>query len=134
VTGYSRAPRSAAEASARLVRESHGGDKRAALGEIAARLGHQHLDLHRTRSGRWFTSCDCGWVSTTRLTDRDALGAAVHHCDLAIRAWHRSALPLPADPPKMVRPEREMRRRNPHYDAMRLAEEKAGSPVATSVG
>jgi hypothetical protein len=134
VTDYPRAPRSAAEASARLVGERHGGDKRAALGEIAARLGHQHLGLHRTRSGRFFCSCDCGWVSTTRLTDRDALGAARHHCELAIRAWHRTGLPLPADARPVVRPEAEMRRRNRHYDTLRRAEEKAGAGSVAAVG
>lgn len=128
-----RPPRSAAEASARLVGAAHGGDKRAALGEIAARLGHQHLGLHRTASGRFFVSCDCGWVSTTRLTDRDALGAAVHHVDLAIRAWHRTGLPLPADVPPVVRPEAEMRRTKKHYDAMRRAEERAGSGMVSGV-
>lgn len=134
MTSPRRAPRSAAEASARLVGQRHGGDKRAALGEIAARLGHQHLALHSTRSQRWFTSCDCGWVSTTRLTDRDALGAARHHCELAIRDWHRTGLPLPADPPRVVRPESEMRRRSRHYDTMRRAEEQAGLGMVSGVG
>jgi hypothetical protein len=128
-----RRPRSAAEASARLVGSAHGGDKRAALGEIAARLGHQHIALHETRGGRFFVSCDCGFVSTTSLTDRDALGKAVHHVDLAIRAWHRTGLPLPADFPSVVRPEAEMRRTKKHYDAMRRAEETAGHGMVSGV-
>lgn len=36
-----------------------------------------------TRSIKFFGRCQCGWVSTTKQTEEDAAGAAVHH----VRTW-----------------------------------------------
>lgn len=47
----------------------------------ALRPGHG-LKLYRTKSGRVFAHCTCGWLSTTRTTERDAVGAGVHHVKL----------------------------------------------------
>lgn len=94
--------------------------------ETAARLGHGALYVRSTVSGaRWFSFCKgCGWVSTTRPTESDAAGAALHHARLAVKAWERTGLPLPIRPPAPLYDEAEMRRRNRHYAAFRQAEEK----------
>ena len=53
---------------------------RAELFRLAQSAGHTDLALFPTKSGRrFFVTCSCGYKSTTRRTEVDALGAAVHH-------------------------------------------------------
>lgn len=43
------------------------------------RSGH-FWQVEQTESGaRWVASCECGYISATRTTERLALGAAFHH-------------------------------------------------------
>jgi len=95
-----------------------------------ALLGHPYMHVIQTVSGaRWFACCDCGWVSSTARTQADAVGATLWHSRKVAEAWARTGLPLPRTARPVVRPESEMRRRHPHYDAYCRACEKAGEPT-----
>ncbi len=109
-----RPARSEAEREARAVGRKHSGDSRAALAEIAAALGHAGGRVVPTASGaRWFGMCACGWVCRhTDRTEAEATGALLHHVTLAVRAWHRTGLPLSA-----AKQARDTSRKPPHYDA-----------------
>ncbi len=87
---------------------------------IAARLGHAGGCVEQTvAQTRWFSWCACGFVSTTRNTEADALSALVHHIKLEIRAWHRSELPLDAYPPARPPNWTMVARKNRHWAAKR---------------
>jgi len=105
----------AAEHDARRVfREVDSDDPRVPLAEILAHLGHIGGRVEQTAAGtRWFGLCSCSWVSTTRNTEADAMGALTHHVRLVLREWRRSALPLAATRPAVADWERA-RRRHPH--------------------
>jgi hypothetical protein len=108
----------------RVFRETKGDDPRPALQTILERLGHRGVVVEQTVAGtRWFSWCECGWVSTTRNTEQDAAGAAVHHSRLVLREYRTRALPLsayPAEPP--ATDWEKVRRRNRHW-ALKRAEE-----------
>lgn len=123
-----------AEQDARRVwREVGSPDPRDSLQVIAERLGHYGGMVEETVARtRWFSSCACGFVSTTRNTEADALGALVHHLRLELRKWTRSGLPLDAYPPAPS-PDWEMvRRRNRHW-ALKRAEESGQESSPTDV-
>jgi hypothetical protein len=92
-----RQPRPTAATAARAASDRHA-VSRLELRQLAARLGHDHLRLQVTGLSltRYFTCCDCGWASSTRPSQRDALGALQHHLQLAVREWDRTGLPLPS--------------------------------------
>lgn len=46
---------------------------------LAYAAGHRDPALFTTPGGRFFVTCSCGWKSTTRRTEVDALSAGVHH-------------------------------------------------------
>jgi hypothetical protein len=122
---YPNPPRSPAEAEVREIRARHA-DPRHAMQEIAERLGHRDLVLESTVSGaRYFASCSCGYVSTTRKSQVDAVGAIVHHVESAVRDWHRSGLPLPKVPSEAQRPTHLMEKKHRHYAERRAAERAA---------
>lgn len=58
---------------------------------IVADLGHTNVRVVRMRSGSFFRAeCDCGYRSTRRALESDAVGAAVHHMELvADGGWDR---------------------------------------------
>jgi hypothetical protein len=90
-------PINSTENAVRAVRDRRQGS-RLGLKQTAARLGHGRLELHSTltRCGaRYFAECGCGWMSTTRATPGDVLGAVCHHLHLVIRKWDLSGQPLP---------------------------------------
>ena len=60
-------------------REVHAMTTRAQLFEIAHALGHRNPSVYETRRGEFFSTCSCGYVSTTRATFVNALQAGVHH-------------------------------------------------------
>ena len=54
------------------------------VGQVAASLGHEHLQLasfgEGTRAGvRWRLSCSCGWTSGNFVLPGAAVGAGQHH-------------------------------------------------------
>lgn len=51
---------------------------RSELFELARVLGHENPRLIE-KGGRFFVTCSCGYKSTMRRTEVDALGAGVHH-------------------------------------------------------
>ena len=52
---------------------------RAELFEITHALGHRDPCVFETRGGGFFSTCSCGYISTTRSTFVHALEAGVHH-------------------------------------------------------
>lgn len=91
-------PRLSADDVARAVRDRYQ-HSRLALRETAERLGHGHLRLNSVAMGLgYIAGCGCGWVSTTRRNQSDALGAVHHHLQLTVREWDRSGRPLPVPP------------------------------------
>jgi hypothetical protein len=56
-----------------------GAVKRQEAFELAHALGHTDPALFETPGGRWYVTCSCGYKSTTRNTEVDALSAGVHH-------------------------------------------------------
>lgn len=67
---------------------------------LVEHLGHNGGRVAPTVSGaRWFAYCSCGFVTSTRPTEKDALGALVHHLKLAVRKWRLSGVPITAYPP-----------------------------------
>lgn len=52
------------------------------LFDLAHAAGHTDPALFQTPGGRFYVTCSCGWKSTTRRTETDALGAGVHHAML----------------------------------------------------
>ncbi len=117
-----RPARSQAERDARVLGRRHGSDSGAALAEIAETLGHAGGRVVQTAARtRWFAMCACGYVSTTRNTERDALGGLLHHVRLAIKEWHGSGLPLAAAKKAPPADWAEVARRQPHYRAWRAA-------------
>jgi hypothetical protein len=100
----------------RVWREVGSPDPRESLQVIAETLGHYGGEVEQTvAQTRWFSWCACGFVSTTRNTESDALGALVHHIKLELRAWTRSSLPLAAYPPAPAPDWAMVARRNPHW-------------------
>lgn len=53
--------------------------ERERLFAIAHALGHTDPMVWETSGGRFFSTCSCGWESTTRVMFVDALGAGVSH-------------------------------------------------------
>lgn len=69
------------------------------LAEFGHMLGHSATDVLPTASGARFTvACSCGYESTTRRTQADAIGAIVHHLRGVVLAFHRTGRDLPAQP------------------------------------
>ncbi len=113
-----------AEQSARRVwRQVGSPDPRESLQVIAQRLGHAGGQVEQTvAQTRWFSWCACGFVSTTRNTEADALGALVHHLKLALRAWTRSQLPLEAYPPAPTADWERVAKMHPHWALKRASD------------
>lgn len=63
------------------------------LAQVAARLGHTGLEIYTAPSGFWRVRCDCGYESTRRRTAAIAAQAAVHHVDVALRAYNAAGRP-----------------------------------------
>ena len=61
------------------------------LFDIAHALGHRDPCVYETRGGGFFSTCSCGYVSTTRSSLRNALGAGVHHALTAAMTVARTA-------------------------------------------
>jgi hypothetical protein len=88
-------PRLSADDVARAVRDRFQ-HSRLALRETAERLGHGHLRLDSVATGLgYIAGCGCGWVSTTRPNQSDALGSVQQHLQVTVREWDRSGRPLP---------------------------------------
>lgn len=107
----------------RVFRETPDDDPREALQVILERLGHRGAVVEQTVARtRWFSWCECGWVSTTRNTETDAAGAATHHVRLVLREYRRRALPLAAYPEPPPADWEMVRRRQPHWALKRREE------------
>jgi hypothetical protein len=107
----------------RVWREVGSPDPRESLQVIAEKLGHSGGQVEQTvAQTRWFAWCACGFVSTTRNTEADALGALVHHLKLEMRAWTRSALPLDAYPRAPAPDWERVARRNRHWALKRASD------------
>lgn len=52
---------------------------RAELFALAHAAGHTNPAVMESRRGKFFSTCSCGYQSTSRRTFEDALGAGVHH-------------------------------------------------------
>lgn len=119
----------------RIWRETGSDDPRDSMQVIVERLGHSGGKVEQTvAQTRWFAWCSCGFVSTTRNTETDALGALVHHIRLETRKWTRSGVPLDAYPPAPA-PDWEMvRRRNPHWALKRADEARRRTPEESPPG
>lgn len=63
---------------------------RAELFELAHQLGHTDPQLFENGRGFWVT-CSCGYRSTTKRTEVDALGSGVHHVLTIARAAEAKA-------------------------------------------
>lgn len=110
-------------------------DSRSAMAEIVGHLGHQGGNVVQTVSGnRWFSYCGCGFVSSTSISEPDALGKLVHHLRLVAKAWRQSGLPLLATRPAPAPDWLEVRRRNPHFDAFCAANEELAARLPEIVG
>lgn len=58
---------------------------------LAHQLGHTNLAMHTNETGtKYFVTCDCGWKSTNRLTEVNALQAGVHHALTSAERWART--------------------------------------------
>jgi hypothetical protein len=114
----------AAEQDARRVwRESTSDDPRESLQVILERLGHRGAVIEQTVSlSRWFSWCECGWVSSTTNTESDAAGAVNHHVRQVLRDYRRRALPLSAYPEPRETDWEMVRRRRPHWALKRREE------------
>lgn len=111
----------------RIYREARSDDPGESLQVIARALGHGRVQVERTVAAtRWFSWCECGFVSTTRNTEQDAAGAAVHHVRLAMAAWRRLGVPLAAMPPAPPADWERVRRRNRHFALKRDADASRG--------
>ena len=68
------------------------------LFDIAHQLGHVNPCVFETRGGGFFSTCDCGYISTTRSSLRNALAAGVHHAlgaaTIVARQAERSGIEL----------------------------------------
>lgn len=116
MSGSMKSQHNAAKRDMNEIRAKHA-DSRDALQEVAQKLGHSGMALHRTVSGaRYFTSCDCGFVSSTQIREKDALAWAIKHVERSMKEWAATGRPLPKNPPTAKRPESKMRRKNPHYN------------------
>lgn len=104
----------------RIMRQTTDPDPRAALQTMAQRLGHGQLAVEQTASGaRWFSWCICGWVSTTKGSEKDASGAALHHVRKELRRWTTAAVPLEAMPPAPETNWARVAQLHPHWAAKR---------------
>ena len=65
------------------------------LFDLSHQLGHTDPAMWQTESGRrWFMTCGCGWQSTTKVSEVEALKAGTHHALKAAREYlssHRTA-------------------------------------------
>ena len=52
---------------------------RSELFHIAHALGHRDPTVFETRGHGFFSTCSCGYISTTRSSLQNALGAGVRH-------------------------------------------------------
>lgn len=62
---------------------------RSDLFALARAIGHTDPALYEQRNGKFFVTCSCGYRSTNRFTETDALGAGVHHVLTAAREFMR---------------------------------------------
>lgn len=69
------------------------------LGVIGAALGHERPALFETAGGRFYMTCSCGYRTTNRRTVADAVGAAVHHVEKAVREYRKNGGVLPGQNP-----------------------------------
>lgn len=69
------------------------------LADLGHLVGHSGTEIVQTSSGaRWSVGCSCGYQSTTRRTQADALEAIVHHLRKAVTAYAATGRPLPDIP------------------------------------
>lgn len=69
------------------------------LADLGHLIGHSGTEIVQTSSGaRWSVGCSCGYTSTTRRTQADALGAIVHHLRKELRTYAATGRPLPDIP------------------------------------
>lgn len=68
------------------------------VGWVAQRLGHVDLATERRGSG-WGGHCNCGYRTTRRRLESEAISALVHHLRIVEREWRASGLALPTDTP-----------------------------------
>lgn len=52
-------------------------DKQAS--DLLASVGHEPLGIEVNARGKVRFECNCGYVSTYRMTAQDAIGAGIHH-------------------------------------------------------
>ncbi len=57
------------------------------LAQLMHELGHRPRGLEANSRDRWRYVCECGYVSTYRNSQRDAIGAGLHHGRLIYREW-----------------------------------------------
>ncbi len=69
------------------------------LADLGHLVGHSGTEVTQTSSGaRWSVGCSCGYRSTTRRTQADALGAIVHHLKKEVAAYAATGRTLPDIP------------------------------------
>lgn len=47
--------------------------------ELMKQLGHFDIAIVRKSNGRCYVLCECGYQSATRVSQREAVEAAMHH-------------------------------------------------------
>jgi hypothetical protein len=63
---------------------------------LLQQIGHFKGAVIHQVNDRWRGECECGYVSTTRNTAKDAVGAIEHHRKKALEEWRRNGRVLPA--------------------------------------